>query len=53
MITIFILHNQIDLSKNKGYGTKRHIDGIKNNGITKWHRKSFGICKNYEIINII
>lgn len=35
------------LSKNKGYGTKLHIDGIKTHGISIWHRKSFGICKNY------
>jgi ribonuclease HII len=35
------------LSKNKGYGTKLHIDGIKNHGISLWHRKTFGICKNY------
>ena len=41
-----------DLSNNKGYGTKRHLDGIKNNGITRWHRKSFGICKTATIIDI-
>ena len=34
-----------DLRNNKGYGTKRHLDAIKEYGITKWHRKSFGICK--------
>ena len=27
--------------KNKGYGTKEHLSIIKNNGITKLHRKSF------------
>ena len=27
--------------KNKGYGTKEHLSLIKNNGITKLHRKSF------------
>ena len=32
---------------NMCYGTEKHIQGIKNNGITKYHRKSFGICKNY------
>ena len=32
------------LRKNKGYGTKQHIDGIKEHGISKWHRKTFGIC---------
>ena len=33
------------LLSNKGYGTKQHIDGIKEHGISEWHRKSFGICK--------
>ena len=32
---------------NMCYGTEKHIQGIKNYGITKYHRKSFGICKNY------
>ena len=32
---------------NKGYGAKKHLDGIKQHGITIWHRRSFGICKNY------
>ena len=27
--------------KNKGYGTKEHFSKIKDNGITKLHRKSF------------
>ena len=35
------------IDKNKGYGTKKHLDGIKNNGISKWHRKTYGICKDY------
>lgn len=35
------------IHKNKGYGTKQHMDGIKNYGITKWHRKTFGICKTF------
>jgi len=35
------------IDTNKGYGSKKHIDGIKQHGITKWHRKTFGICKNY------
>ena len=29
------------LDKNKGYGTKEHIDGIKKYGATEWHRRSF------------
>ena len=32
---------------NMCYGTEKHIKGIKNYGLTKFHRKSFGICKNY------
>ena len=36
-----------NIQSNKGYGAKVHIDGIKKHGITRWHRKSFGICKNY------
>lgn len=35
------------IDSNKGYGSKKHMDGIKQYGITKWHRKTFGICKNY------
>ena len=38
-----------DILNNKGYGTKKHLDAIKKYGITKWHRKSFGICKSYSI----
>lgn len=41
------LESHYGILSNKGYGTKKHIDGIKNNGITKYHRKSFGICKEY------
>jgi ribonuclease HII len=41
------LVERYDLQNNKGYGTKKHIDGIIKYGITKWHRKTFGICKNY------
>ena len=35
------------IDSNKGYGAKRHLDGIKAHGITIWHRRSFGICKSY------
>ena len=35
------------LDGNKGYGAKVHLDGIKQHGITQWHRKTFGICKSY------
>jgi len=35
------------LDSNKGYGAKKHLDGIKQHGITIWHRRTFGICKEY------
>ena len=41
-----------DLKKNKGYGTKRHLDGIIAYGISKFHRKSFGICQKTDEINL-
>jgi len=41
-----IEHYGID--SNKGYGSKKHMDGIKKHGITKWHRKTFGICKEFS-----
>lgn len=33
------------LNKNYGYGTKQHMDAIRQYGITKWHRRSFGLCR--------
>ena len=35
------------IDSNKGYGAKRHLDGIKEHGITIWHRRSFAPCKHY------
>lgn len=37
-----------DLRKNSAYGTKSHIKAIKKFGITEFHRKTFGICKEYS-----
>jgi ribonuclease HII len=41
------LNERYGLLKNKGYGTKIHLDGIREYGITRWHRKTFGLCKEY------
>lgn len=41
-----LLDERYGLDKNVGYGTAAHINGIKTFGITQWHRKSYGICKN-------
>ena len=32
---------------NMCYGTAQHMKGILKYGITPYHRKTFGICKNY------
>jgi len=34
-----------DLLNNQGYGTKKHLDAIKEYGITKWHRKNYKCCQ--------
>jgi ribonuclease HII len=41
------LSEHYGIDSNKGYGAKRHIDGIKEHGITIWHRRTFAPCKNY------
>ena len=45
VLTHFKDDTKYDLIHNRGYGTKKHIQGIKENGITEHHRKSF--CKKY------
>ena len=41
------LKEKYGIHKNKGYGTKEHLVGISNHGISKWHRKTYGACKFY------
>lgn len=41
------LSEKYSINSNKGYGAKKHIEGIKQHGITQWHRKSYGICKQF------
>ena len=42
-------YNKYDWLNNMCYGTKKHIEAIKEHGITKHHRKTFGICKQYSL----
>jgi ribonuclease HII len=37
------------IEKNKGYGTKQHMEAIKEYGITQWHRTSFAPCKGLAV----
>jgi ribonuclease HII len=32
--------------KNKGYGTKQHLTGILEHGITQWHRRTYQRCSD-------
>ena len=41
------LNEKYGILSNKGYGAKKHMDGIRAHGITIWHRRSFGPCKEY------
>jgi ribonuclease HII len=40
-----------DWKSNMCYGTKKHIDAIKTHGLSKYHRKTFGICREYKLKN--
>lgn len=41
------------LDTNMGYGTKAHLDGIREHGVTQWHRKTFGQACKEALINSI
>lgn len=41
-------YNLWDIGRNKGYGTKKHLDAIRTYGLSKLHRRTFGICKEYN-----
>lgn len=43
MITIHAEYNYYAWDKNKGYGTLTHRKAIQENGLCKYHRKSFNI----------
>lgn len=34
------------MDTHMGYGTKKHLEGIMQYGITQYHRRSYGCCKN-------
>ena len=35
--------------RNMCYGTKGHLDAIRENGISEYHRKTFGLCKTAKL----
>lgn len=38
-------HPQYNWHENKGYATRSHRSAITEHGLTRYHRKTFGICK--------
>lgn len=40
-------HPEYQFKKNKGYGTKAHIEAIRKYGIIDEHRKTFAPCSEY------
>ena len=50
MSNLHIKFPEYNWIKNKGYGTKFHIDMITKFGRTKYHRKSFQIKSNQQIL---
>ena len=42
------LDEKYGIKTNRGYGASKHIKGIKKYGISEWHRKTFGICKQFS-----
>jgi ribonuclease HII len=41
------LVERYDIGNNMGYGTSKHLEGIEKYGITEFHRRTFGICKQH------
>jgi len=46
-----VLKEWYGIDKNKGYGTAEHMRGIKERGITCWHRRSYGPCKTATLVD--
>jgi ribonuclease HII len=38
------LSDRYKIDRNMGYGTKAHLEGILEHGITQWHRKTYARC---------
>jgi ribonuclease HII len=43
------LSSRYKIDTNMGYGTKVHLDGILEHGITQWHRKTYGRCSGTPV----
>ena len=43
------LKEKYGLDTNMGYGTKEHMSGIEKYGISQWHRRTYGKCKESRL----
>ena len=48
MVILSEEHPEYGWNTNVGYGTAVHIAAIKEHGLTPYHRKTFGICRQYS-----
>lgn len=46
MAEVALKYPGYDFEKNVGYGTKSHLQGLKQLGITPYHRKTFEPVKS-------
>jgi ribonuclease HII len=44
-----LLAERYKLDTNYGYGTKHHLEGLKEHGMSPWHRKTYGLCKTLNV----
>lgn len=47
-----ILATHYSMHEHMGYGTKKHLEAIQNYGITQFHRRTYGRCKDARL-NIV
>ena len=52
MTNLHLKFPEYDWIRNKGYGTRYHLDMITKFGRTKYHRKSFQIKSNQQILQL-
>jgi ribonuclease HII len=44
-----VLYPEYGFKQHAGYGTKAHLEGILEHGITQWHRSTYGRCKEARL----
>ena len=47
-----MINDMYGISTNNGYGTAAHLKGIATHGITQFHRKTFGACREAKLSHL-